>query len=307
MVTRPVQPPHCCAIPLDQAGPRAAQCGCYSPAALPIPRSPLRARAGLALGAAIAALSSLAPALAQPIEREAWASLGRRTLVERSAGALLLTEEGPMARAGIRVVRPWPSGAAVALEASFGLAQLDYDGQTSITAIPVQTTTRQAETEIDVLFSPDRHWAGGEVWFSLGLLENRRLILGTALTRDLYERSEALMAGLRYRTPVFSAPAGWTLRAEADLRASLQHRLHVNFYGLLSPGRMSLRGGDKDLVRLRLVGRASGSPWEWGLEWSRMSQGISGSANATGFGLNLVVSQPPLVIRDVSLRLTRRF
>jgi len=254
-----------------------------------------------------AATCAAFPARSQPLEREAWASLGQRRLVERAGGGVLLTEQGPMARAGLRLVRNWASGAAVAIEGSFGVAQLDYDGQTSLTAIPLSTITRQHETEVDLLFSPDRHWRGGELWLSLGLLDNRRIIRATALTRELYERSDAVMAGIRWRSPGFGTVAGWTLRAEADARLSLHHRLHVNFYGLLSPSRLSLDGGDKQLLRLRLRGSAEHSPWEWAVEWSRLSQGVSSSARATGFGMALTVSQPELTIRDVSLRLTRRF
>jgi len=212
-----------------------------------------------------------------------------------------------MARLGLRAVRPWGEQAAVGLSGTFALAALDYDGRTSTTGIPLFTRTRHAETELDLLLSPARDTPLGSFWLSLGLLDNRRLIRATAITPDLYERSSAFMAGLSWRTPPLVQAGGWSLGAEAQFKLSVEHRLHVNFHGALSPSKLRLAGGNKELLRLRLLASRPDSPWEWSAEWSRLSQGVSGSATATGLGQTWIVFQPELTVRDVGLRVTRRF
>lgn len=242
------------------------------------------------------------------LEWSASASVVQRKLVERTAaGSPLVTEEGPMGRVGLRVARPLANGGALEGQLSLTGGDLDYSGQMQLTGTPLFSTTRQFESEGDLAWRPLAQAAWGEGWLSLGWLDNRRSIRATTVTRPLYERSSALMAGAMWRSPGIGAVAGWDLAVEAEAKASLRHRVYVDFYGLLDPNRLTLRGGDKQLFKLRILAAAPASPWEWTVEWSRLSQDVSGTVAARGFGLPLTVSQPELTIRDLSLRLARRF
>lgn len=256
----------------------------------------------------LVATASTAHAQSGVLEWSASASVVQRKLVERTpSGSPLVTEEGPMGRLGLRVGSPLANGGALAGRLSLTGGDLDYDGQMQLTGTPLVSTTRHLESEADIAWRPLAPAAWGEGWLSLGWLDNRRSIRATAVTRPLYERSSALMAGAMWRSPAIGALRGWDLVVEAEARGSLRHRVHVDFYGLLAPNRLTLPGGDKTLFKLRLLAAAPTSPWEWAIEWSRLSQEVSGSVPARGFGLPLTVSQPELTIRDVSLRLARRF
>jgi hypothetical protein len=246
-------------------------------------------------------------AQAQDITFSGSVGLAHRKLTETTAsGATLLTERGPMLQLQLRADRPLASGGALAARLMAAGGDLDYDGQTQSGA-PLTTTTRQSELGADLLWRPHAPAAWGEGWLSLGWLGNRRAIQSTPAASGLDERSLAWMAGVQWRSPAF-APAGrWTARVEAEARVSVQHRLHVDYLGLLDPS--SLHGGRKRQLALRLVAAPDEtSPWSWTLEWARLTQGVSETVpvyrNGVLFGS---VRQPKLAIDDVALRVTRRF
>lgn len=280
--------------------------GCYSRRPLNPPRCLSTALSWRVPAIALVMCACLSAAQAQsgPIDFSASASVLHRKLVERTAsGATLVREHGPMGRVGLRAVRQLDSGGALAAEGSLAGGDIEYDGQMQFTGLPLFSTTRHVEVEADLAWRPLAPAPWGEGWLTLGLLVNHRTIRSTALTRPLYERSSAAMAGLRWHSPVLANVAGWSLSVQADARKSVRHLVHVDFYGLFDPNELTLPGGRKQLLKLRLLASAEGSPWEWAAEWSRLSQGASGTVSAGGF----VVSQPELSVRDASLRLTRRF
>jgi hypothetical protein len=245
---------------------------------------------------------------AQPLQAE-WtgsASLLHRRLVERTpTGGTLLTESGPVGQLQLTATWPLSGGGALASRITALGGELDYDGQTQAGA-PLATTTRQGEFGADLLWRPLAPAAWGEAWLSLGALVNRRVIQGTPTAGGLDETSSAWMAGALWRSPGWSVHGAWRARVEAEARYSLRHRLHVDYHGLLDDSRLD--GARKRQFALRLAMSAQDSPWEWALEWSRLSQPESAAVPVyRGGALFGTVRQPELSIRDVGLRLSRRF
>ncbi|HZY17015.1 MAG TPA: hypothetical protein VFE82_00955 [Ramlibacter sp.] len=264
------------------------------------------ARAAAAGALCIACLPVAARAQSAAIEWTGTLGLTHRLLHERSvAGGTLLTERGPMPGAQLRAQRALPGGGAIAASLLFAGGDLDYDGRTQL-GQPLSTTTRQAEAAAELLWRPHAPRPWGEAWLTAGWLGNRRLILGTPTAGGLDETSSALLAGLRWHSPDVAPAAGWRAHAEADVRVSVLHRLHVDYHGLYD--RSSFEGARKRQVALRLVAMPSASPWSIGLEWARLSQDRSEVVPVYQRGaLYGTVWQPPLSIRDVTLQLSRRF
>lgn len=234
------------------------------------------------------------------------AGLVHRRLVERSAsGGTLLTERGWLAQARGSATKVLPSGAAVAGALSLAGAPIDYNGQTQAGA-PLSTRTRQTELAADLLWRPLAPRAWGEAWLTAQWLVNRREIESTPAAGGLDETSRALLLGARWAGPAFTPAAGWQARVEADARVSVQHRLDVDYRGLLDES--SLTGARKHQWALRLVGQRSESPWSWEIEAARLTQGASDAVpvyrGGTLFG---TVRQPALTIEDLALRVSRRF
>lgn len=259
-------------------------------------------RTVLALAASACAAVQAQPV---PIEWTGSAALMHRRLVERTAtGGTLLTETGPIGQVQVQGLMPLSDGAAVMGRLSALGGELDYDGQTQA-GVPLTTKTVHGEFGADLWWRPLAPAAWGEAWVGTGLLLNRRSIRGTATAGGLEETSTALMAGALWRSPAWSV-AGWQARVEAEGRVSLRHRLHVDYHGVLDESRLD--GARKRQLSLRLAASAQGSPWEWALEWSRLSQGVSGSVPVYRAGVLFgTVRQPELSIRDVGLRVSRRF
>lgn len=233
-------------------------------------------------------------------------SLQHRRLVERTAtGGTLLTESGPMGQLQLLALRTLSGGGAVAGRFSIAGGDLDYDGQTQAGA-PLTTTTRQGEFAADLLWRPHEPAAWGEAWLTVGALVNRRAIYGTQTAGGLDELSAALMLGALWRSPSWAFSGAWRARMEAEGRISAAHRLHVDYHGLLDSSH--LEGARKRQLALRVALSAQNSPWEWTLEWSRLGQRASSSVPVYRGGVLFgTVHQPELSIRDVGVRLSRRF
>lgn len=253
------------------------------------------------------------PAAAQPAPPETplfTGSLGltHRKLIERApSGARLLTERGPMVQLQLQAERPLDEGRALALRGVFLGGDLDYDGQTQA-GVPLTTRTRQSEVGADLMLRPHAPAAWGEAWLTLGLLANRRAIHSTPIAGGLDEVSSAALVGLRWRSPAFAPIVQWSARVEAEARASLWHRLDVDFHGVLD--KTHFEGARKRMLTLRVLASPVDSPWEWGLEWSGLQQSLSKSVGVSRGGVplaNTTVRQPELTTRDVTVRVGRSF
>jgi hypothetical protein len=259
----------------------------------------------LVVAAILATACTASQAQPAPFEFTGSVGLVHRKLLERTAtGATLLTETGPMAQIRLMATRPLATGGALGGRLTFSGGDIDYDGQTQA-GVPLTTTTRQSEGAADLLWRPHAPAPWGEAWLMLGWLANRRVIR-TPAAGGLDETSASVMTGVQWRSPVVAAGPQWTARLEAEGQVSLWHQLHVDYLGLLDPSR--LEGGRKRQLTLRLMAAPNASPWEWGLEWSRLSQGVSAVEPVYRGGvLYGTVRQPELSIRDLTVRVSRRF
>ena len=266
------------------------------------------ARASWPSTGAAAALAFACAAQAQPAPIEFTGSIGlvHRKLHERTdTGATLLTETGPMAQVQLLATRALASGGALGLRLTGTGGDLDYEGQTQA-GVPLSTRTRQTEGAADVLWRPFAPAPWGEGWLTLGWLANRRDIRGTAFAGGLDETSAAVMTGIQWRSPGFALGPGWTARFDAEAQISLYHRLYVDYLGLLDNS--TLDGGRKRLLSLRVSASPNDSPWQLGVEWSRLWQQPSAVEPVYRGGVLFgTVRQPELGIRDVTLRVSRRF
>lgn len=258
----------------------------------------------------IAALAATPFAQAQeaPLDITGTVGLSHRKLIERMpAGGTLLTERGPVAWLQLQAVRPLADGGALGLRAQLAGGDLDYDGQTQ-TGVPLATTTRHAEGGADLMWRPHAQAAWGEGWLTFGVLVNRRVIRGTPIAGGLDELSSAAMVGVRWRSPAFTPVARWKAHIEAEARTSVWHRLDVDFHGLLD--KTHLDAARKNMLTVRVLASPADSPWEWGLEWSGLRQKASEAVGVSRGGVPLprtTVRQPELSMRDLTLRVGRRF
>jgi hypothetical protein len=267
------------------------------------------------LAAVLAASAGGALAQAAPIEFTGSLGLSYRRLQEHTAGTTLLTEKGPVGVLQLEGTRPFANGGAASVRFTALGGDLDYYGRTQPPAnIPLDTRSRHTEAGLDLLVRPFAPAAWGEGWLTLGWLGNRRDIASTAIATGLLEDSSSVWAGLQWRGPQVPVLDGWMLRPDVEGRVSVWHRLTVNFRGARDPVSLqpldttSFGGARRRQLVLRLVGAKADSPWSWAVEWSRITQGESGSSPLTaGGGLIGTVRQPGLDIEDVGVRVTRRF
>lgn len=261
-----------------------------------------------ALATALVPAQAQAQAQNESVEFTGTLALSHRKLVERtSAGATLLTERGPVAHVLLQAVRPLADGQALGLRAHLAGADLHYDGQTQA-GVPLTTTTRQSEAGADLMWRPHAPAAWGEGWITFGVLANRRAIYGTPIAGGLDEVSSAALLGARWRSPAFAPVARWNAHVEAEGRVSVWHRLDVDFHGLLD--KTHFEAARKRMLVVRVLASPVDSPWEWGVEWSGLWQARSKSVGVARAGVPLAgttVHQPELTMRDVTLRVGRRF
>jgi len=250
----------------------------------------------------LGALAS-APAWAQePIEWSVGADVRHRTLSEWSNGEKLLTEKGPVGHLllGAQVISPaWP---AVRMEASLGGGQLDYDGR-SQAGTPLATTSRHTDADLAVYWRPLPAAGWGEAWVGVGTVWRRRDIASSSVAGGLMETSSLIMPGVRWRSAAFSGSP--SLRLEMQWRASVRHRLAVDYGGVFDNS--SLKGGRRSEASLRLILDAE-SGWQGSLAWVHSRQVASDEVSLYRAGLFAgTVHQPKVRIDDVSVSLTRRF
>lgn len=233
------------------------------------------------------------------------AGLMDRRLSERTAnGATLVLETGPVAQVQVQLQRALGSGGAFALRATGIGGDLHYDGQTQA-GVPLATTTRHVEGGLDVLWRPWQPQAWGEAWLSGGWLGNRRHIYGTPTAGGLLETSHALLFGARWRSPALAA-RDWRVHVEVEGRVGSYHRLYVDYQGLLDAS--TLRGAQRRQGVLRVHAAPPASAWEWTLELNNVWQGASDPEPVYRAGVLFgTVRQPELSVRDLGLRVTRRF
>jgi hypothetical protein len=254
--------------------------------------------AALLLQAACATAQTDTPA----VELHGSAAVLHRKLVENIPGLGRVEETGPVGQLQLGVTKRMPEDRAVQGRFTLTGADLRYAGLTQGGA-PLATTTRHIEGSGDLLLRPHAPSRWGDLWLMTGVLVNRRIIQGTQAASGLDETSTAWMVGVRWDTPKV-ALAGLQVWAESEAQTSIYHRLHVE--GLF-PSAVRFEGADKRLLALRLHASAPNSPWTWSVHWSRLSQPASDSVRVTNAGGQFLVNQPELSIRDVGVRVTRRF
>lgn len=234
------------------------------------------------------------------------AGVRHRTLTEwSSTGTRLLTEKGvvPHLRLTARTANErWP---VLLMDASLGGARLDYQGRTQAGA-PLDTTTRHSDRELALQWRPLPPASWGEAWVGLAGHSSRRAIASTNQAGGLTETSTLVMPGVRWRSPQFSISQGVPpLQVEAQWRASVRHRLAVDYGGVFDNS--SLKGGRRSEALLRLS-IAPTPAWQGSLEWGHTRQVASDAFPLHRVGAVVgSVRQPRLRIDDVSISLTRRF
>lgn len=232
------------------------------------------------------------------------AGIAHRTLVERdAAGARLLKESGPLARLRI-TARPSRSPAGrIEFTAALAQAQLDYAGRTQGGAA-LSTTSRHREIEAGLRWLPLAAGPWGEPSVTLDALRFARTIGATSSVHSLAETSLLWMPGVAWTTPAIVAQGvQWTF--DARWRASVSHRLHVDYSGLFDPS--SLRGGHRNEFALGARAQWPGG-WSMSIEARRARQQASSSAAITSGGVPAgTVRQPRIAIDDVALAVRRQF
>jgi hypothetical protein len=270
---------------------------------------PGRSFAAPARLALLLVLHGAAAAAAEPagVDWDLSGGVRHRTLTERaSTGARLVTETGAMAQLRLSAEIAASGRPALALAGAVTAGSLDYEGQTQGgQALSVASRHREGELSIDGraldLFA-------GEVWAGVKWLHATREIGTSATTGALGETSSLLLPGLQWRSPALSWPAlgrGTSVRLQAGWRASVRHRLAVDYHGAYD--RSVLRAARRQEAALR-VSAATRGAWRWDLEWTHARQSASGAAALYRGGAPAgVVIQPSMRIDDVSISVTRVF
>lgn len=253
-------------------------------------------------------LGTATPVVAQtpPLEWGVTADLRHRTLTEWSdAGTRLLTEEGVVPRLRLSAQSTSPSGPALLIEGSLGEARLDYEGRTQAGA-PLSTTSLHSDRELALQWRPMPPARWGEAWVGLAGVWSRRAIASTSAASGLTETSTLVMPGLRWRSPPFAISHGVPpLQLEAQWRASVHHRLAVDYGGVFDNS--SLQGGRRSETLIRLS-VAPSPAWQGSVAWSHSRQEASGNSPLfRGGAVAGSVRQPRLRVDDLSISLTRRF
>jgi hypothetical protein len=232
------------------------------------------------------------------------ADLVHRRLVERADnGAQLVTESGELLRVDGVARFSLARGGALRASAALAAGTLDYAGQTQA-GVPLATDSSHRDIELGLAWRPFAPAAWGEGWLTLAALQQRRQIASTPQAQGLRETTALLLPGLRWSRP-FDA-GGWRWEPSVALRASVWQRLDVDSGGTFDAVR--LEGGRRRELVLALQGGRAGSPWHWGLTWSRARQDASAPQPLYRAGAPAgFVREPRVEIDDVSLRVTRDF
>ena len=227
-----------------------------------------------------------------------------RRLVERTdTGMRLVEETGPLLRLGLDGRFDLANGGALQAKASLAAGTLDYEGRTQAGAA-LATDSRHRDFEAGLAWRPLTAAAWGEGWLVLRTLQQRRHIVSTATARGLKERSDLVMAGLRW-SHGFDA-AGWRWQPALELSASARHQLQVEFGGFFDDATM--RGGRRREAVLDLQVSAPSSPWSFGMAWSHSRQSASSAQTLSRNGATVgTVRHPRIGIDDLSLRVRRAF
>lgn len=256
--------------------------------------------------AAALCLSHAAAAAATDVQWTWAAEAGQRTLTERSvSGERLVREHGPMARVRLGATLQREGGSALAAQVALARGRLDYDGQTQA-GQAASTTARHADAQWGLMWRPLPGAPWGEIWLSLDALRARREIAPGNAAGGLVERSTLVLPGIRWRGPAWApaAAGGATVRADVQWRASVRHRLHVDYLGAYDGS--ALEGGRRH--ELQLGAELASAPWTWSVRWSRASEPASAAVPVyrTGSAVG-TVRQPATRIDELSLSLARSF
>ena len=263
---------------------------------------------GLQYAAACLALGAGAACAQAPgAPRTNWgvsAEVLHRQLVERAdTGTRLVEETGPLLRLTLDGRFELANGGALQAKGAAAAGTLDYEGRTQ-SGVPLATESRHRDFEAGLAWRPLPAAAWGEGWLVLRTLQQRRHIVSTATARGLKERSDLVMAGLRW-SHAFDA-AGWRWQPSLELSTSARHRLQVEFGGIFDDATM--RGGRRHEAVLDLQVAAPSSPWSFGLAWSHSRQSASSAQTLSRNGAVVgSVRQPRIEIDDLSLRVRRAF
>lgn len=255
--------------------------------------------AGLALFAAGAHAQASAPAASWDVS----AGLLQRHLVERADdGSRLVTESGPLLRLAIGGALDFAGGGRLRAEARITGGTLDYEAPRG--ASTLTSDTRHRDMDFTLAWRPLAPAGWGEGWLVLRTARELRDIHGTATAGGLRETSTLVLPGVRWSREF--AAAGWNWTPSLELRASLSHRLHVDYEGVFD--NQDLHGGHRNEVALALAAGAPSSPWRWSLEWTHVRQQASDADTVHRGGVAVgAVHQPRIGIDDVMLRATRAF
>lgn len=243
-------------------------------------------------------------AQAQPTTAGLSAQVVHRRLVERDEdGRRLVTESGELLRLQGEAGRALRGGGALRGFAAVAAGTLDYRGQTQA-GVPLSTDSAHRDLALGAAWRPVAPASWGEAWLTLQVLQQRRRIASTPAARGLRETSMLVMPGLRW-THALEA-RGWRWRPGVEVRASVHHRLDVDFGGLFDDARLT--GGGRRELLLSLEAGPAGSPWKFGIEWSHARQSASAVDVLERGGVAVgSVHQPRIAIDDVALRVRREF
>jgi hypothetical protein len=270
-------------------------------------RKATRSARGLAAGVALCCATAWAELAPAPAEDGISVSAGlvhRRLDEVGRDGRRLVRESGPLLRLQGGVQLPvGATGGALRAEAAAAAGTLDYRGQTQAGA-PLDTHSAHRDLELAFAWRPVGPAPWGEGWLVLRTVQQRRQIASTPVARGLRETSNLVLPGVRWSHTLQAG--GWEWHPAIELRASARHRLEVDFGGLFDAA--DLEGGRRRELALALDAARAGSPWSFGLAWTRTRQSASPVQALTRAGSVVgSVNQPRIEIDDVLLRATRAF
>ena len=198
----------------------------------------------------------------------------------------------------------WP---VLAVQVAVAGARLDYQGQTQ-GGTPMASISTHQDHELALAWRPFAPAAWGDVWLGLHWSESRRAIAGTGAVGGLTETARFLSPGVRWRSPVVPT-SGWAplrgLRAEFEVRRSVQQQVHVQYFGLFDDSQFATGRRTDNTLRLQAI---AGGAWTWTVEWTRVHQAASGAAALYQSGVAIgTVRQPMTRQSDVTLVLARSF
>ena len=208
-----------------------------------------------------------------------------------------------MLRLGVEARYVFAGGGALEAGVGAAIGTLDYQGQTQ-GGTPLSTETGHRDLDFTLAWRPLHASEWGEGWLVLRGAQQRRQIAGTSRAAGLRETSALLLPGIRWAHS-FGA-ARWLWQPALELRASTRHRLEVDFGGVFDDA--DLEGGNRREAALALDMAAPGSPWAFGITWTRTRQSASPQQALFRQGVRVgTVRQPRIEMDDVMLRVRRTF